>query len=678
MKKGILIIGALIFIVSFHVYAVPQFINFQGRLVSSDATPITEPTLITFKLYDVPTGGTAIGNQIDKTIYPDNNGTFSTTLEFNSSYFNENDRWLEIEIGMETLSPRSRIASVPYAYRAITAESLAGGIPVGPTGPTGPQGITGPTGPQGLTGVMGPTGPQGTTGPTGPQGLTGVMGPTGSQGTTGPTGPQGLTGVMGPTGSQGTTGPTGPIGGSSTQFLYNNSGAVGGADVYYVGSNVGIGTSNPTGKLQVTTLEGAAPSLFVSTKEGNVGIGTTNPQGKLHVATQEGQANLVVSSTGNVGIGKVPTTEAAVKLEVSGAANPKILLRPTGNVDSPMIRAAGNDLQFGTSIFDTVNMVVAAGGNVGIGTTAPGQPLQLSGNPTNLKISIKNTTASTGHDWTLNSASSGNFYIGDDTAGENRIIVNTSGNVGIGTTNPSYPLHLYKHTVSGNNPGLLQLYVDVSELSTELDNTAADIIAIDGNVYTSSGGSGGNTRDIIGVYGSGAKTAGDAAYSGIGVKGYGTGFWDRKGIGVWGEGYSYYSNSTSYGGWFRSSGPGTNYGLVVETGNVGIGTTAPDAALDVHGPVKMLGAWQSCSQGSVYQAATDGFVVAYDYWEGQGGYVNGITDSSSNPTTMRIQNGGPSTNAAGINMPVRKGDYWKVTITSGGWYPHVFWIPLGQ
>ena len=221
MKKGILFFGVLIFILSLHAYAVPQFINFQGRLVSSDATPITDPTLITFKLYDVPTGGTAIGNQIDKTIYPDNNGTFSTTLEFDPSYFNENDRWIEIEIGMETLSPRSRIASVPYAYRAITAESLAGGIPMGPTGPTGPQGTTGPTGPQGLTGAMGPTGPQGTTGPTGPQGLTGVMGPTGHLGT---------------------TGPTGPIGGSSTQFLYNNSGAVGGANVYYVGGNVGIGT----------------------------------------------------------------------------------------------------------------------------------------------------------------------------------------------------------------------------------------------------------------------------------------------------------------------------------------------------------------------------------------------------------------------------------------------------
>ena len=53
-------------------------------------------------------------------------------------------------------------------------------LPIGPTGPTGAQGITGPTGAQGVTG------------PTGPTGATGETGPTGSQGVTGPTGPQGV------------------------------------------------------------------------------------------------------------------------------------------------------------------------------------------------------------------------------------------------------------------------------------------------------------------------------------------------------------------------------------------------------------------------------------------------------------------------------------------------------
>src|ERR1700693_389386 len=58
---------------------------------------------------------------------------------------------------------------------------------IGPTGPTGPQGIQGPTGPTGIQSI------QGSTGPTGIQGIQGIQGPTGPTGTsiTGPTGPTG-------------------------------------------------------------------------------------------------------------------------------------------------------------------------------------------------------------------------------------------------------------------------------------------------------------------------------------------------------------------------------------------------------------------------------------------------------------------------------------------------------
>jgi hypothetical protein len=81
--------------------------------------------------------------------------------------------------------------------------------------------------------------------------------------------------------------------------------------------NVGIGTTAPKGTLQVTTLEGAAPSIFVSTKEGNVGIGTTNLTGKFQVTTLEGAVpSIFVTSDGRVGIG---TTDPEYKLYVDGS-----------------------------------------------------------------------------------------------------------------------------------------------------------------------------------------------------------------------------------------------------------------------------------------------------------------------------------------------------------------------
>ena len=85
----------------------------------------------------------------------------------------------------------------------------------------------------------------------------------------------------------------------------------------------------------------------------------------------------------------------------------------------------------------------------------------------------------------------------------------------------------------------------------------------------------------------------------------------------------------------------------------------------------LLGAWvDKSSSYAAQQAATDGFVVAIS--DG-GNYIQGYSDSNTNPTTLRGY--GNAANSS-IAFPVRKGDYWKIVVGVGS--PTVYWIPLGS
>ena len=95
-----------------------------------------------------------------------------------------------------------------------------------------------------------------------------------------------------------------------------------------------------------------------------------------------------------------------------------------------------------------------------------------------------------------------------------------------------------------------------------------------------------------------------------------------------------------------------------------------------------LGNWQSKSTNTVYQAPTDGFVLAYAWGPPGAVFVlRGYTDSSNPPTTIRTREVDSNLNNSlnkevSIMMPVRKGDYWK--LEGGGWNNQVYWIGFGN
>ena len=90
--------------------------------------------------------------------------------------------------------------------------------------------------------------------------------------------------------------------------------------------------------------------------------------------------------------------------------------------------------------------------------------------------------------------------------------------------------------------------------------------------------------------------------------------------------------------------------------------------------------WSTKNATTVYQAATDGFVVAYQMPDAAGGggsnVLLGYTDSNNPPTTGRqLQSSSDGYGRSNLMiMPVRKGDYWEVT----GINLTIFWLPSGS
>lgn len=113
--------------------AIPQLLNYQGRLTDGAGNPVNGSRDLTFKLYAESTGGTAVWTESQTGVLV-LNGLFNVALgsvtpitaipEGPSCY-------LEVAVAGEVLAPRVRIVSAGYAYNAARAEDAnkLGGVP---------------------------------------------------------------------------------------------------------------------------------------------------------------------------------------------------------------------------------------------------------------------------------------------------------------------------------------------------------------------------------------------------------------------------------------------------------------------------------------------------------------------------------------------------------------------
>lgn len=104
---------------------VPHLVRYQGTLTDDQQVPLEGPYTCTFRLYDAATGGTKVWQETQTNV-PITKGQFSVLLgqvtPLDLPF--DKDLWLSIEINTDgEMSPRQRLSSVPYAYRAKVAET---------------------------------------------------------------------------------------------------------------------------------------------------------------------------------------------------------------------------------------------------------------------------------------------------------------------------------------------------------------------------------------------------------------------------------------------------------------------------------------------------------------------------------------------------------------------------
>jgi hypothetical protein len=104
---------------------IPKLINYQGMLTDDEGNPLTGSFDLTFYIYDDTTGGDLKWSETQNGVQVQN-GLFNMVLGKNSELNLAFDQsyWLAVKVGTEIM-PRVRFTSVGYAYRARMADTAS-------------------------------------------------------------------------------------------------------------------------------------------------------------------------------------------------------------------------------------------------------------------------------------------------------------------------------------------------------------------------------------------------------------------------------------------------------------------------------------------------------------------------------------------------------------------------
>jgi hypothetical protein len=284
----------------------------------------------------------------------------------------------------------------------------------------------------------------------------------------------------------------------TTQFVINSSG------------NVGIGTTSPTARLHVSGSTGGVfevdtaggTTTFYVSASGNVGIGTTSPADKLSVISgsvriassslagalylgNDGN-NIYLERDNNYDLSLVQNGDSNRALYLASAGNVYVNIDSNNNDTDKAFIVQNNALKAGTELFR-----VSETGNVGIGTSIPNNKLDIfGGTGTTLNMSNVDDGNRGGKLTFISSSATGRqFYVGTNSSIYNLVFgidsiekarIDTNGNLGIGITSPTVRLHVSGSSIITNpNPGAnsaVLLVQDDGTATTVKDGTTLRVV----------------------------------------------------------------------------------------------------------------------------------------------------------------------------------------------------------
>ena len=123
------VLPLLALLVSASALAVPSTALHQGRLFDSAGTPLDSTVDVSFALFDVQTGGTALWSETQSITFEAGyfQAVLGNTSALDDSILDGSDAWIEITVDGDVLD-RQPLHSVPFALRAGTATNLIGGV----------------------------------------------------------------------------------------------------------------------------------------------------------------------------------------------------------------------------------------------------------------------------------------------------------------------------------------------------------------------------------------------------------------------------------------------------------------------------------------------------------------------------------------------------------------------